>query len=112
VLIAGQPASEPTMATAHHEADSGLEITVDLAQDGQSEDDRPEPGDDLRFPPPAYRYHDGGTAVLTAGIVTGILTYCWGLLPAWAGFIAGAIPTFLIAALLYSTHDARCQDRS
>lgn len=93
------------MATVHHEADSNLETTnLDLTEDGPGES-----GDGFHFPPPAYRYHDGGAMVLTAGIVTGILTYAWGLLPAWAGFFAGAIPTFLIAALWYSIHDARCQ---
>ncbi len=100
------------MATAHHEADSNLEITVDLTEDGHSRDGHHEASHRFRFPSPGYRYHDGGTAVLTAGIVTGILTYCWGLLPAWAGFITGAIPTFLIAAIWYSRHDARCQDPS
>ena len=100
------------MATTHREADSSLEMTIDLTQDGPSEDGDREPAYRFRFPPATYRYHDGGTAVLTAGIITGILTYCWGLLPAWAGFCAGAIPTFLIAALWYSTRDARCQDFS
>jgi hypothetical protein len=100
------------VATAHHEADSSLEITIDLIEDVQPRDGHPEPARPFPFPPSAYRYHDGGTAVLTAGIVTGILTYCWGLLPAWAGFLAGAIPTFLTAAAWYSTHDARCQDPS
>jgi hypothetical protein len=51
------------------------------------------------------RYRDGGTLVLTAGIVTGIVTYCWGLLPAWGGFFVGAIPAFLIVALFCSAQD-------
>ena len=51
------------------------------------------------------RYRDGGTLVLTAGIVTGIVTYCWGLLPAWEGFFVGAIPMFLMVALFCSAED-------
>lgn len=62
---------------------------------------------DPDFPGDAYRYHNGGTAVLTAGVIAGMVAYCWGVLPAWGGFLAGAIPTFLLVALLYTTRDAR-----
>jgi hypothetical protein len=56
-------------------------------------------------PERSNRYRDGGTLVLTAGIVTGIVTYCWGLLPAWGGFFVGAIPMFLMVALFCSAQD-------
>lgn len=53
-----------------------------------------------------YRYHAGGNAVLAAGIVAGIATYGWGLLPAWAGFLAGAVPAWILMTLYRARCDA------
>jgi len=53
-----------------------------------------------------YRYHAGGNLVLAAGIVAGIVTHGFGLLPAWAGFMIGSIPTLLMSALAHTIHDA------
>jgi hypothetical protein len=54
------------------------------------------------YPRPLHHYNAGGTIVLAAGIISGIVFTSWGLLPAWAAFLAGATPTFVIAALVYT----------
>jgi hypothetical protein len=126
-------ALEVSMATVHPEADSSLEVCVPKAKtktktkEGPVKNDTSEPNwpppsaedthiengnGEFHFPGPVYRYQNGGTAVLTAGIIGGIVTNCWGFLPAWAGFFAGAVPTFLMAALYYYTHDAGCRNLS
>lgn len=58
------------------------------------------------LPGPVYRYHAGGNLVLGVGIVVGIVTYSLGVLPPWAGFLAGAGPAFVLTALAYTIHDA------
>lgn len=57
------------------------------------------------YPRPLHHYNAGGTLVLIAGIISGIVFTSWGLLPAWAAFLTGAVPTFLVAALVYTFCD-------
>ena len=60
---------------------------------------------DRSYPRPLHHYNAGGTIVLAAGIISGIVLTSWGLLPAWAAFLAGAAPAFVIAALVYTFRD-------
>jgi len=59
----------------------------------------------LSYPRPLHHYNAGGTIVLAAGILSGIVFTSWGMLPAWAAFMVGAVPTFLVAALVYTFRD-------
>jgi hypothetical protein len=96
------------MVTVQSETGSSLEIPARQAMDGHAEDGHNEPGPSFNFPGPLYRYHEGGTLVLTVGIISGLALYCWGLSSPLVGFLAGAIPTFLLTALYRTAHDAKC----
>ena len=54
-----------------------------------------------------HRYHAGGNLIVGAGVVAGVIAYGWGLASPWAGFLAGAVPTWFLAALAHTFHDAR-----
>jgi hypothetical protein len=83
-----------------HVVDSG-------STDGHSDaDGHCEPRLPLGSPGPLYRYRNSGNLVLSAGIITGIVTYCWGLLPAWAGFLAGALSVSIVTAIIQAKNDA------
>ena len=43
-------------------------------------------------------YHAGGNMVLGAGVATGLLFAGLNWLPAWGGFLVGAVPTLLLCA--------------
>src|SRR4051794_6959257 len=49
-------------------------------------------------------YHGSGALVMTAGSVGMIVASCLALGPLWAGFLAGALPTLLLAALVHPEH--------
>lgn len=51
------------------------------------------------------RYHAGATPVLGAGILGGIVAATTGLAPSWAGFLAGAVPMFVLFVLTDSVSD-------
>ncbi len=59
------------------------------------------------LPWPLYRFRYAGNLSLAAGIVTGITAYCWGFMPAWAGFLAGAFCVSVILAVIQAKDDAR-----
>jgi hypothetical protein len=80
-----------------------------LTADGRDDDD-----DDFRIarwgsgvPGPIYRFRRAGNLALSAGVVAGIVTYSWGLLPAWAGFPAGTLATLTASAVIQAGIDAR-----
>lgn len=50
------------------------------------------------------RYHGAGALVMTTGAVGMIVAACLATVPVWAGFLAGALPTFLLAALVHPEH--------
>ena len=55
------------------------------------------PEDELTPAPPGlFRYHAGGNMVLGAGVATGLLFAGLNWLPAWGGFLVGAVPTLLL----------------
>jgi hypothetical protein len=51
------------------------------------------------------RYHSGANSVLCVGIVTGLLFGSLGWLPAWGGFLLGALPAFFMIALAHTLCD-------
>ena len=64
------------------------------------------PEDELTPAPPGlFRYHGGANRVLCAGVATGLLFAGLNWLPAWGGFLAGAVPTFLLTALSHTLRD-------
>jgi hypothetical protein len=64
-------------------------------------------GSPFGVPGPLYRFRDAGNLALSAGIVAGIAMYCWGSLPAWAGFLIGAFSVSVVTALVQAEIDAR-----
>jgi hypothetical protein len=50
------------------------------------------------------RYHSAGALVMTVGSAGMFLASALALGPLWAGFLAGALPTFLMAALVHPEH--------
>jgi hypothetical protein len=50
------------------------------------------------------RYHGAGALVMMTGSIGMIVSSCLGLGPLWAGFLAGALPTFLLASLVHPDH--------
>ena len=56
-------------------------------------------------PPGLYRYHASANDVLCVGVVTGIVFYAMGWLPPWGGFLIGAVPTFVLAAIAHTLRD-------
>jgi len=56
-------------------------------------------------PPGLFRYHGGANTVLCAGVATGLLFASPNWLPAWGGFLAGAVPAFLLTALSHTLRD-------
>jgi hypothetical protein len=96
------------MATAHRELeielrDDTFEADSTDGHDNAHVTDGSRPSPDL--PGSLYRFRNAGNLSFAAGIVTGITTYCWGILPAWAGFLAGAFS--VVAAIIQAKNDAR-----
>ena len=61
------------------------------------------PEDELTPAPPGlFRYHGGANTVLCAGVATGLLFAGLNWLPAWGGFLVGAVPTLLLSALSHT----------
>ena len=58
-------------------------------------------------PGPLYRFRHAGILAISAGVVTGILAYGWGFLPAWAGFLAGTLATVTASSVIQARNDAR-----
>jgi hypothetical protein len=54
-----------------------------------------------------YRFRNSGNVAVSAGVVAGIATYAWGILPAWAGFLAGTLATVVVLAVIQARNDAR-----
>ncbi len=54
-----------------------------------------------------YRYHIAGNIVISAGILGGILAYCWDLRPVWIGFLAASLPVSIVVAIIQAKTDAR-----
>jgi hypothetical protein len=50
------------------------------------------------------RYHGAAALVMTAGSVGMLLASSLSLGPLWAGFLTGALPTFVLAALVHPEH--------
>ena len=49
-------------------------------------------------------YHGAGALIMTAGSLGMIASLGLGFGPIWAGFLVGAVPTFLIASLVHPEH--------
>ena len=61
------------------------------------------PEDELTPAPPGlFRYHGGANTVLCTGVATGLLFAGLNWLPAWGGFLVGAVPTLLLSALSHT----------
>jgi hypothetical protein len=58
-------------------------------------------------PGPLYRFRRAGDLALLVGVIVGIVTYSWGLLPTWAGFLAGTLATVTASAVVKAGVDAR-----
>ncbi len=56
-------------------------------------------------PPGLYRYHATANLVLCVGVVTGMVSYAMGWLPPWGGFLVGAVPAFILAAIAHTLRD-------
>ncbi len=52
-----------------------------------------------------YRYHDSANRVISMGVVTGLVAYCWFSVPPVVGFLAGAVPTFVAFTIHHATYD-------
>jgi hypothetical protein len=50
------------------------------------------------------RYHGAGALVITVGSIGMIVSSCLALAPIWVGFLAGALPTFMLTTLLHPEH--------
>jgi hypothetical protein len=50
------------------------------------------------------RYHGAGALVMTAGSIGMIVTSCLSIGPLWAGFLVGALPTFMFTTLVHPEH--------
>jgi hypothetical protein len=99
------------MATVHRQLDEidvrDSEVETD-ATDGHDNDDHPRVARwGSGVPGPLYRFRNAGSLALSAGVVGGILAYSWGLLPAWAGFLAGMLATVVATAVTQARNDAR-----
>ena len=102
------------MATAYatsQQTDSdapGRGMYSSASTDGRgNRDGRRMPGASFDFWEYLYRYRIAGNTVLSAGIIGGILAYCWGLAPAWVGFMAGSLPVSIVVATIQAKNDAR-----
>ena len=58
-------------------------------------------------PGPLYRFRTAGNLALSAGVVAGVVAYSWGLLPAWAGFLAGTLAAVTASAVIQAGNDGR-----
>jgi hypothetical protein len=56
------------------------------------------------------QYHGAATLVLDASALGMMASLCLGLGPLWAGFLAGALPTFLLASLVHPEHSSHIDD--
>jgi hypothetical protein len=50
------------------------------------------------------RYHGAGALVVTAGSIGMLAAACLALGPLWVGFLAGALPTFMLTTLVHPEH--------
>jgi hypothetical protein len=51
------------------------------------------------------RYHDGASMILIAGGVGMVAALLLAIGPPWAGFLAGALPTFVLVVLVHPEHE-------
>jgi hypothetical protein len=58
-----------------------------------------------------YRYHASANAVLCAGITTGLVFTSLGMLPAWAAFLVGAGPIFILASIAHAIVESPVDSR-
>jgi hypothetical protein len=98
------------MATAHREFEIELRDDVfdpDSTDGHNNAHSAGEAGPSPNLPGSFYRFRNAGNLSFAAGIVTGITTYCWGILPAWAGFLVGAFSVSVAVAIIQAKNDAR-----
>jgi hypothetical protein len=65
----------------------------------------PPEGEAILDPVGLSRYHASANTALCIGIFTGLLFGSLNWLPAWGGFLAGAVPAFLLAAFAHALRD-------
>jgi hypothetical protein len=69
--------------------------TADSSQEGES----------IPAPPGLFRYHAGANSVVCSGVATGLLFGSLNWLPAWGGFLTGAVPAFVLTAISHTLRD-------
>jgi hypothetical protein len=52
--------------------------------------------------PAIYPHYAGANLVLASGILSGIVLSSAGVLPAWAAFLVGAVPVFMLVATVHA----------
>jgi hypothetical protein len=99
------------MATAPCEAGSGLIKAPDsAARDGADGHSMPGPSFDLSDH--LYRYRRAGNLATSVGVIAGLASYAWGLIPAGAGFLVGVLFASTVTAVIQAKSDARRSARS
>ncbi len=75
-----------------------------LGRVAETADSSPE-GESIPAPTGLFRYHASANSVLCTGVATGLLFGSLNRLPAWGGFLTGAVPAFLLTALSHTLCD-------
>jgi hypothetical protein len=102
------------MANAHRELEQ-VDVRDNDAEncsaDRQSDDDYYDYSTRTHWgsgvPGPLYRFRNAGNLALSVGVVAGIVAYSGGMIPAWAGFLAGTLATVVASAAIQAGYDAR-----
>ena len=102
------------MATAHRELEQvdvrhydAENCTADRQSDDDYYDDSTRTHWGSGVPGPLYRFRNAGNLALSAGVAAGIVAYSGGIMPAWAGFLAGTLATVVASAVIQAGYDAR-----